>query len=90
MTKQNSQTETAITSNGVLGNVNLPLTWQEAYAKMLAGEKVSHLYFTDEEYIFMKPNDFNIYSEDGVNHGVTFRGYRQGAEWETDWQIYVA
>lgn len=89
MTEKNLQPE-ANSNNAMLGNVNLPLTKQEAIAKMLAGEKVSHRYFTDYEYIFMKPNDFNIYSEDGVNHGDTFWSDRIGNEWETDWQIYVA
>lgn len=64
------------------------MTKEEAIAEMKAGKKVTHRYFTDDEYIFMKPDCFDIYSEDGVNHGYDFWHYRQGPEWETDWGIF--
>lgn len=63
------------------------MTKQEAIFAMIRGEKVTHRYFTSDEYIYM--NRQEIYSEDGVNHGVTFWHYRQGEEWKKDWQIYI-
>jgi len=62
------------------------LSKQEAIAAMLRGEKVTHRYFMDGEYIYMKEKE--IFSEDGVNHGLDFWKIRHQDDWNTDWLIH--
>lgn len=46
------------------------MTRDEAITAMKYGCKVTHTYFTDEEYIYMK--DHNIFSEEGYDFGTVF------------------
>jgi len=69
------------------------MTRDEALQAMIDGEKVTHRFFTSDEYIYMIAQD--IYMEDDVCVGTTTqhfwveRGGRLGGEaWETDWSIY--
>jgi len=64
------------------------LSKQEAIAAMLRGEKVTHQYFLEDEYIYMKSGGDEIFSEDGVNHGLDFWKIRHQDDWNTDWLIY--
>jgi hypothetical protein len=66
------------------------MTRDEALVAMRNGEKITHTYFTDDEFIYMKGHD--IWSEDGYNFGSIF-----GEFWQTkvnnlcfddDWSIY--
>jgi hypothetical protein len=60
---------------------------EQAKIKLLAGEKLTHAYFSEGEYIYMKSNG-DIYSEDGVCHD-NFWGLRQLEGWNEDWEIYT-
>lgn len=44
------------------------MTREEALQAMINGEKVTHRYFTSDEYIYMKGG--NIFSEEGYNFGL--------------------
>lgn len=61
------------------------MTKQEAIQAINEGKKVTHRYFTSEEYIFLK--DGKIYSEDGVHH-TSFWELHQDTPYDTDWEIF--
>jgi len=69
------------------------MTRDEALQAMIDGEKVTHRFFSDDEFIFMKGQ--NIFTEDGVNCGASYqefwvdKGGRLGTEaWLSDWEIF--
>lgn len=65
------------------------MTRDEALQAMIDGEKVTHLYFTDEEFIYMKGQD--IWSEDGYNFGTVHDEFWWGKQMSTfddGWSIY--
>jgi len=69
------------------------MTRDEALQAMIDGEKVTHRFFVDDEYIYMVAQ--NIFTEEGYNCGTTYqefwveRGGRLGSEaWHKDWSIY--
>lgn len=63
------------------------MTKDEAITAMKNGDKVTHRYFTPDEYIFMKGS--LIYTEDGANcFPDEFWKYRQCESFLTDWSIY--
>ncbi len=67
------------------------MTKQEAIAAMQQGKKVTHDYFSDYEYIYIKQHEFHvsIISEDGVNHG--WQGFwelRNSIQWQDGWSLY--
>jgi len=69
------------------------MTREQALQAMIDGEKVTHRFFTSDEYIYMKAQ--NIFTEEGYDCGTTTqdfwveRGSRLGGEmWLTDWSIY--
>lgn len=61
------------------------MTKQEAIEQMKKGEKVTHTYFSDNEYIYQK--GCIIYSEDGVRHE-EFWTLRNGLLFEDGWSIF--
>ena len=67
----------------------MELTKEQAITEMLNGKKITHRYFSSNEYIFMKLNDSKIYSEDGVCHGYNFWGHRQGDGWRNGYSIFL-
>ena len=69
------------------------MTREEALQAMIDGEKVTHRFFTSDEYIYMKAQD--IFTEEGYNMGTVhdefwwIRGDRPGSEmWLDDWEIF--
>lgn len=65
------------------------MTKEEALQAMIDGEKVSHRYFSSDEYIYMIAQD--IWTEDGYNCGTVngvFWQERDGENWENGWSIY--
>jgi len=69
------------------------MTATEALLALYEGRKVTHRFFTDEEYIYMKNHD--IYTEEGYNMGTVFDDFwqRRGGpggddSWAKDWSIY--
>lgn len=63
----------------------MEMTKEQAIEAMVNGYRVTHNYFLDEEYIFMK--DGEIYSEDGVCHGGQFWDLKSGEEWSNGWYL---
>ena len=69
------------------------MTREEALQCMIDGHKVTHRFFTSDEYIYMIAQ--NIYTEDGYDVGTVnqafwiSRGGRPGdTDWQTGWSIY--
>ncbi len=59
---------------------------QEAFNTMAQGGKITHHYFADNEYYFLR-ND-SIIAEDGVNHTKVFWS-EEANNWRKDgWEIY--
>jgi hypothetical protein len=62
------------------------MTREEAYKAMRNGEKVSHQYFSSNEFYELK--NTSIIAEDGVNHTRVFWSEDQN-NWRNDgWEIY--
>lgn len=65
------------------------MTKQEAIEAMKSGAKVTHRFFTPEEFIIME-DDFTIGTEEGYAFSTAeFWRYRKKAEWQKDWSIWV-
>jgi len=72
------------------------MTKDEAILAMREGKKVTHRYFTPDEFVYMdgknislNGNDLYYFFEDGVKVSATeFWKYRTDASFETDWEIY--
>lgn len=63
------------------------MTRQEAYNAMKNGEKITHHYFSKDEYYEMK-NGNGIFAEDGVNHTAVFWS-GDNNDWRADgWEIF--
>jgi uncharacterized Fe-S cluster-containing radical SAM superfamily protein len=63
------------------------MTKREAIQAMISGEKVTHKYFTDKEYIFI--DGILIADEGGCKfQPYEFWAYRNASFFETDWEIY--
>lgn len=64
------------------------MTKQEAIQAMKSGKKVTHRYFTPDEYLFMNiENEYTF--EDGVSCSAQeFWKNRTAEYWETDWEIF--
>lgn len=63
------------------------MTKEEAIVAMEAGHKVTHQYFTKDEFIRMKNG--KLITEEGYEFEPwKFWMYRNYKVWETDWSIY--
>lgn len=63
------------------------MTFAEALEVMGEGKKVTHPYFSKEEWMTFE--DGKIVFEDGVRCLITeFLRWRQGEEWKHDYKIY--
>lgn len=65
--------------------MNDNMTKQEALKAMETGYKVSHRYFSDDEYILMKNGE--MFTEDGYYFEDEFKR-RTEKIWQTGWRIY--
>lgn len=66
------------------------MTRDEALQAMINGHKVTHIYFTDDEYIYMVAQ--NIYSEEGYDFGTVndeFWRNKNIPAFQNDWGIYM-
>jgi len=67
-----------------MDEIHTDITKEEAYQLMLKGHSISHEYYTDDEYLYMK--GLTIYGDNGYN-----MGDKQGKFWsiiqkcETGW-----
>lgn len=65
------------------------MTKNQAIAAMLSGSKVTHSYFSSDEWITMEGN-LTIITEEGYSISVDeFWKYRQGEAWESGWSIWI-
>jgi hypothetical protein len=65
------------------------MTKEQALQAMIDGEKVTHRYFSSDEYIYMVAQ--NIFTEDGFDCGTVNQAFwrqRDGENWETGWSLY--
>lgn len=65
------------------------MTKELALQAMIDGEKVTHRYFTSDEYIYMVAQ--NIFTEEGYDCGTVNSAFwreRNGENWENSWYIY--
>jgi len=64
------------------------MTKQEAKEAMRKGKKVTHVYFTPEEWVTLKGHD-SILLEDGVNCSESeFWRWRVDPMFDTGWEIW--
>jgi acyl-coenzyme A synthetase/AMP-(fatty) acid ligase len=63
------------------------MTKQEAMEAIQNGEKVTHQYFSKEEYLY-KRDDGAVVSEDGYKVTLDFWSYRTDPEWQINWSIF--
>lgn len=64
------------------------MTKNEAIAAMLSGNKVTHRYFSSDEWITMKGNN-TIITEEGYRcYTIEFWKDRRGEAWESGWSIW--
>ena len=64
--------------------------YNEAEKQMILGNKVKHLYYTDEEYIFIR--DDHIFSEEGYDFGTVdgeFWNVDQRTSIDYGWSLYI-
>ena len=61
------------------------MTKEDAIIAMHKGEKVTHRFFSEGEYIYMK--DGKIHDEKDYNIDSEFWQHRNKPEWEIDWSI---
>ena len=71
--------------NNIQQDLDLPMSKEQMLEAMRNGKKVTHDYFTSDEYIYLK--DGKIVSEDGVTHDFFWLD-RKGSNWETGWRIF--
>lgn len=65
------------------------MTKEEALRELFAGKKITHRYFSDDEWITFKSEEEKLELEDGAKCSLhEFFMYRRGDEWETDWSIW--
>jgi hypothetical protein len=64
------------------------MTQQEAYEAMLTGKKVRNVYYTSDEYAYIK--DGQIYTEDGYPKGGRFGEFwfKYQAKLPNEWYLY--
>lgn len=61
------------------------MTKQEAKIALQAGCILTHSYFTDDEFIYLK--DGKIHDENGYNIDAEFWALRWDEAWQTGWEI---
>lgn len=66
------------------------MTKQEAYQEMLAGHKMCHTHYTDDEFVFINENG-EFETEDGYTHGgVNDEFWSIYQKWDDGWSYYDA
>lgn len=60
---------------------------KEAWKLLESGEKITHNFFLDNEYLYMEEG--KVYTEDGYKVTQEFWALRQDPAWETGWHIYL-
>nr|WP_067054102.1 hypothetical protein [Mucilaginibacter sp. L294] len=65
------------------------LTKQQAIEAMKKGQKVTHIYFSSNEWVAICPETNKIITEEGYKHNtIDFWIFRTGPSWETGYSLY--
>jgi len=65
------------------------MTKSEAIEQMKAGQKLTHRYFTDNEWVTSNENGTILTLEDGVRFSnYEFWAWRTDESWDSDWEIW--
>ena len=64
------------------------MTKIEAIAAMREGKKVTHTYFTADEWITLTPNGLYQFEDGCIVPTLTFWADRKGLDWESGWGIF--
>lgn len=62
------------------------MTKEEANTAMLQGKKITHIYFSDNEFIYLKNGQ--IHDENDYNIDIEFWIWRADIAWDNDWYLY--
>ncbi len=78
------------TSAGIAQNPVLPavLSKSEAIQAMREGKKVTHRYFSNDEWVTLTATGLYLFEDGVVCPSLLFWQDRQGEYWETDWSLY--
>lgn len=60
----------------------------DAIKAMREGKKVTHRYFSDNEWMTITPTGLYQFEDGVVCPTLLFWQDRKGKEWETDWSVY--
>lgn len=63
------------------------MTKEEAKAAMMAGTKVTHDYFGDDEYVYYDESG-RLLDENGYDIGPEFWRLREASHFDTGWSVY--
>ena len=64
------------------------LSKSEAIRAMREGKKVTHQYFTSDEWMRLTPSGLYQFEDGVVCPSLLFWGDRKGEQWETGWSLY--
>lgn len=65
--------------------MNVELTKEQALQAMLEGKKVTHQYFTDNEWMQLTPTGLYQFEDGVVCPSLLFWQDRKGEGWQTGW-----
>jgi hypothetical protein len=62
------------------------MTRDEALKELKSGKKITHTYFTSDEYLFQRADV--IFTEEGYEVTPEFWDLRSSKSWDEGWEIY--
>jgi len=65
------------------------MTKSEAIQAMREGKKVTHRYFTDDEWVKITPTGLYEFEDGVVCPSLLFWQDRQGEYWEDGWDVFL-
>jgi hypothetical protein len=66
------------------------MTWKEAEQEMINGKKITHMYFSSNEWMKLSPDKTKYEFEDGVTCSPRqFWADRQQPFFQNDWSLFV-
>ena len=65
------------------------MTKQEAIAAMKSGQRVTHNYFTDSEWVSLTPTGLYQFEDGCVMPSLNFWEDRKGHYWDEGWSIFA-
>jgi hypothetical protein len=62
---------------------------EEAIKTMREGKKVTHRYFDPDEWVTLTPSGKYTFEDGVICTSFEFWRFRQGEEWEKDWELFT-